>query len=470
MATKARHGGPPEAPPGERRGTGLSEADIPTPPAGVFAQAAAQAPPVPEVADEVGPGVNETGSDRLKQQYSQDAGGPARSPVTQQVISSTPSVSPPAAQTAAAAPDAGAEEWEEVGTAAWDPAAVWDAEDKNELWVKGLGWGAPPETPRWQGQHASTTGPAVRVGWSAAGWSSDPPRGLGDQPDAGRSWDEAAPASTDDFTVAHPRLPDGDDVDARAADDDREDRDGVPLPQAHRALPWRELVTISAVAVIAAAVFLGVTTPKFHLANSGTPASPPSSAAAGASGLASSTGRAGSTGNAGSAGHAGRTGSAGATGAQTSTPPAHTSSPTSAPSGRAPATTAALLNERAKALPVTPGVEESLIKSWVATNPGGYGLSLADVAGTVPSEAYYAVQPATGTYWAVAAFKPSAALLAQSSTTTGKAELSEFKNSVYAFSWQAGPVWTLLGEVSTGDCPGIWVPPTVLAAWGLCGL
>ena len=129
-----------------------------------------------------------------------------------------------------------------------------------------------------------------------------------------------------------------------------------------------------------------------------------------------------------------------------------------------------MLNQRAKALPVTPGVEESIIKSWVATNPGGYGIGPADVSGTVASEAYYAVQPATGTYWAIAAFKPSPALLAQSSTTTGEAELAEFKNSLYAFSWQAGPLWTLVGEVKTGDCPGIWVPRTVLAAWGLCGL
>ncbi len=115
-------------------------------------------------------------------------------------------------------------------------------------------------------------------------------------------------------------------------------------------------------------------------------------------------------------------------------------------------------------------VVESLINSWIATKPGGFQLSPLDISGTVANEAFYADQPATGTYWAVAEFKPSAALLAQSSTTTGQAELSEFKNSLYAFSWQSGPLWTLLGEVSPGSCPGIWVPRTVLAAWHLCGL
>ena len=106
----------------------------------------------------------------------------------------------------------------------------------------------------------------------------------------------------------------------------------------------------------------------------------------------------------------------------------------------------------------------------MASNPGGYGMRPTDVDGTVSNEVYYAVQPATGTYWALAAFKPSATLKAQSSTQIGQEELAQFHDSVYAFSWQAGPVWTLLGEFSTGSCPGVWVPRAVLAAWRLCGL
>ena len=74
------------------------------------------------------------------------------------------------------------------------------------------------------------------------------------------------------------------------------------------------------------------------------------------------------------------------------------------------------------------------------------------------------------TYWATAVFKPSAALLASSSTAAGQTKLAQFQNSVYVFSWKAGPVWTLLGEVSAGSCPNSWVPKNVLAVWGLCGL
>jgi hypothetical protein len=119
---------------------------------------------------------------------------------------------------------------------------------------------------------------------------------------------------------------------------------------------------------------------------------------------------------------------------------------------------------------VTPGVAQSLIKSWLATNPGGVDLVPADVAGTVPRELYYAAQPASATYWATVVFKPSARLLAASSTAAGQTKLAQFQNSVYVFSWKAGPVWTLLGEVSAGSCPNSWVPKSVLAVWGLCGV
>ena len=421
MATTARPGGAHEAPPGRPADGGLSEADIPTPPSGVFVHAPSEAPPTRQI--QSGPSslaFNEANPNEPIAQDGPVGNGAASGGVTQPVTSLAPPVGDPrGAETPARALDDGAQEWEEVGTAAWDPAAVWDAEDKNELWVKGLGWGAPSATSMWQAQPPSTAGPAVRVGWSAAGWSSAPPLTSSDGPDAALSRDEAAPAFIDDFTVTHRRLPDGDDRDAPAERDDQEGRDEAAKP-ARVGLPWRELVIISAVAVIAAAVILAVTSARVNLTSSGPPTSASSPVA---SGLAVNTGP------------------------KTSTPARFTGSTVRAPATGSPATTAPLLNQRAKALPVTPGVEESIIKSWVATNPGGYGIGLADVSGTVASEAYYAVQPATGTYWAIAAFKPSPALLAQSSTTTGEAELAEFKNSLYAFSWQAGPLWTLVGEV-----------------------
>jgi hypothetical protein len=132
-------------------------------------------------------------------------------------------------------------------------------------------------------------------------------------------------------------------------------------------------------------------------------------------------------------------------------------------------TSSARAGQKAKNLLVSPGVEGSLVRSWLATNPGGVDLSPKDVAGTEPGQVYYAEQPASATYWALVAFKPSATLLAEASTAAGQAKLAEFQNSIYAFSWQAGPVWTLLGEVNTGACPGV-VPAPVLKVWGMCGL
>jgi hypothetical protein len=214
--------------------------------------------------------------------------------------------------------------------------------------------------------------------------------------------------------------------------------------------PWRELVIITAVAVIVSAVILGVTTAeKTNLAGID-----------GLLGLPTTTtvpATAPTTAGSASAGHTPGVSTEAAKSATALTTAPKTATPTA-------------LSQRAKPLPVTAGVAQSLVSSWLASNPGGYGMGPADVAGTVSKQVYYGVQPATGTYWALAAFKPSAALSAQSATQTGQAELAEFHDSVYAFSWQAGPVWTLLGEFSTGSCPGVWVPRAVLAAWGLCGL
>ena len=186
MATKARPGGAHEAPPGRPADGGLSEADIPTPPTGVLVQAPSEAPPTRQV--QSGPGslaFGEVNSEEIVAQEGAVGDGAASDGVTQPVTSLAPPFGNPRGPGAPAqALDDGSREWEEVGTAAWDPAAVWDAEDKNELWVKGLGWGAPSEASMWQAQPPSTAGPAVRVGWSAAGWSSAPPLTSSDGPDA----------------------------------------------------------------------------------------------------------------------------------------------------------------------------------------------------------------------------------------------------------------------------------------------
>jgi cytoskeletal protein RodZ len=202
---------------------------------------------------------------------------------------------------------------------------------------------------------------------------------------------------------------------------------------------------ITAVAVIIAAVILAVTSAdRTHLANS------QSSSNTGAPATRATTTPTSSH--------------------PTSSAPASSSSTVARTSTTvASSTTAPTAGQKAKNLLVTPGVESSLVRSWLATDPGGVGLSPKDVAGTQPGLVYYAEQPASATYWALVVFKPSATLMAESSTAAGLAKLAEFRNSTYAFSWQSGPVWTLLGEVGTGSCPGV-VPAPVLKVWGMCGL
>jgi hypothetical protein len=329
--------------------------------------------------------------------------------------------------------------WDADNTAAWDPAPAWRQEDAGahagpgELWEEEPDWEG--EIVVWEGQRSEVVpAPLAPTGW--AGAPTYPPA-------YAPPYLPAQQSEGDDAVVAYVgpgSLP---------APPGVYDREGGQRTRRQNG-PWRELVIVTAVAVIVSALILAVTTAEKSNVGGlgslfGSPsttarvASPPSSSAAGAA-KGSSSGR------------------------------------SAVPSGfRATSTTApkhstSTLSQHAASLAVTAGVAQSLVKSWLATNPGGYGIGPADVAGTVANEVYYAVQPATGTYWALAAFKPSAALLAQSSTQTGQEELAQFHDSVYAFSWQAGPVWTLLGEFSTGSCPDVWVPRAVLAAWGLCGL
>ncbi len=342
-----------------------------------------------------------------------------------------------------------ADGWDADSTAAWDPASAWEDEDAE---AHDNGAGPWDEAPDWEGEIVVWEGLRPEVAPTPAG-----PDGLTGAPTYPPAYVPAhlpSPFSPSPFSPSpfspdsreHAVIPYAGGAHV-APPPGVYDRKGGPRTKRQNG-PWRELVIVTAVAVIVSAVILAVTTAeKSNLGGLdslfGSPrttaAPPPSSLATG-----------------------GATGGAASHSAASSGPIVIS---TTAPRNATPT-----LSQRATSLPVTAGVAQSLVSSWLATNPGGYGISAADVAGTVRKEVYYAVQRATGTYWALAAFNPSAALSAQSSTPTGQAELAEFRDSVYAFSWQAGPVWTLLGEFSTGSCPDVWVPRAVLAAWGLCGL
>jgi hypothetical protein len=311
--------------------------------------------------------------------------------------------------------------------APFGPAPVWETGYEEPGIEEGQGW-YDPENVGWDGDEA-TVGP---TGWYSEGLYQDEyPTGYV------RPHREAVAAYQDYGTAVMPRTWD-------------EGQAMVPDPPLRRANgPWPELAMIAAVAVIIAAVILAVTSADKANQNASqtiettVPASVPTTAATEPSTKAPPS-----------------------TAAPSTVP---STAPRAVPSTAAPKVTT-VAPSPAVALPVTPPVQLSLIRSWLATNPGGVGLQLKDVAGTVPQQVFYGKQPQTLVYWALAAFEPSQLVLAEQSTAAGQADLAQFQGTEYVFNWRAGPTWTELGYVSTGDCPGEYVPSSVLAAWGLCGL
>jgi hypothetical protein len=90
------------------------------------------------------------------------------------------------------------------------------------------------------------------------------------------------------------------------------------------------------------------------------------------------------------------------------------------------------------------------------------GISLSDTAGTFPGSVYYAYDPATGTYWALAHFEPSstASLNVQVSFQDG-GNFGMFRRTG-AGSWQVG----IAGEPPVcGELK--FYPQAVLMAWSL---
>jgi hypothetical protein len=158
-----------------------------------------------------------------------------------------------------------------------------------------------------------------------------------------------------------------------------------------------------------------------------------------------------------------------ATAAPTKSSGTPTSATSTTPSTTAAPSTTTTVPSDGQSLPPTAGVEQSLVSSFIADNPGGVGLSAADINGVVTNSVYYGKQPSTSEYWALASFQPSSTLQADASTAAGQAKMAVISHKVAVFSWQSGPLWTLLGTVAGSTCPSM-VPPAVLASWNLCGL
>ena len=250
--------------------------------------------------------------------------------------------------------------------------------------------------------------------------------------------------------------------------------------------PWPELVMVTAVAVVLAAVALAVTsanrsggtsTPSPNLASpnlasptSASPNSPtsasPNSPTSASPNLASPTSASASPVIAGKANANGAP--AGSRGrAPTSPSPGSAATSAQTPTTRKPTAPTGLT---AKNLVISSAIKQSLVDTWVATDPDGVGLTAKDVAGTVPGEVFYGYDLSISTYFAIAAFQPSATWVDGTKIPGGQNDMAPFQDNEYVFSLQTGSAWTLLGAVSTGSCPGDWVPRPVLAVWGMCGL
>ena len=145
------------------------------------------------------------------------------------------------------------------------------------------------------------------------------------------------------------------------------------------------------------------------------------------------------------------------------TSPTTTSSPTSSTTTSSPTstTTTTLPPTGAENLFISPGTVQALIGAFEADRH----IAPGDVAGTEPGSIYYGYVPATGTYWARAAFQPTdtAPLSVQVSMQDGGGDV--------IFARPPGEAWQPIVSVGVPFCPGLLrdpVPKSILAVWQLC--
>jgi hypothetical protein len=128
-------------------------------------------------------------------------------------------------------------------------------------------------------------------------------------------------------------------------------------------------------------------------------------------------------------------------------------SPSAVTSSTAPASSGGIQN-----LPVTTAVRSGLLAAYAAAK----NIPVADVAGSVPGSIYYAYDPATGTYWAMAAYEPlsSDSLTVRVGFQDGASDA--FYRKAGSASWQVtlGGAPVICGELR-------FFPASVLEAWSL---
>jgi hypothetical protein len=114
---------------------------------------------------------------------------------------------------------------------------------------------------------------------------------------------------------------------------------------------------------------------------------------------------------------------------------------------------------------VTTNVVRSALVTAFAT---GQHLPVAYVQGTVPGSVYYAYDPETHTFWALAQFSSSdAARLAHDQYGgTSKDPYVQFQDGPFIFKRTASSQWNMVGDTGGLVCAPR-VPAGVLAVWGI---
>jgi len=151
-------------------------------------------------------------------------------------------------------------------------------------------------------------------------------------------------------------------------------------------------------------------------------------------------------------------------GSSSSSTTATTAAPTSTTAGMASTTsttgasTSTTSATAVQNLAVTPAVRAALTSTFVAYKniPASY------VAGTVPNSVYYAYDPTTQTYWALAEFTPS-------SSASQNAQVGfQDGGSLGLFTMKAGQAWTVQNGFIPFPCSEVkFFPATVVTAWNL---
>jgi hypothetical protein len=154
-----------------------------------------------------------------------------------------------------------------------------------------------------------------------------------------------------------------------------------------------------------------------------------------------------------------------ATGTPTTAP--RSSQSTSAPT--TPATTAkAVTNGAAPMNLVTTNAVRAALVDAFAT---GQHISRSYVAGTAPGSVYYAYDPGTHAYWALAQFSSSAAAAQahQQFAGTAKDPYIQFQDGPWIFKSPDNSSWTLVGDTGGTVCPSS-LPMSLVRLWNLHNL